>query len=82
MLFDKHLPYPWLAIAGVCSLPSNIGSCDDYVIAWFFDTKTGMCDRFWYGGCEGNDNRFSNEMECREQCVEPQGQGEVAMTSQ
>jgi hypothetical protein len=36
----------------------------------------GGCSRFWYGGCEGNDNRFSSQEECKEKCVEPSGRGE------
>jgi hypothetical protein len=29
-----------------------------------------------YGGCEGNDNRFLSQEECKEKCVEPSGMGE------
>lgn len=42
---------------------------------WFFDMEYGGCSRFWYGGCEGNDNRFSNQEECKAKCVEPPGRG-------
>jgi hypothetical protein len=44
-------------------------------VKWFFDMEYGGCSRFWYGGCEGNDNRFSSQEECKERCVEPPGRG-------
>lgn len=44
---------------------------------WFFDMEYGGCSRFWYGGCEGNDNRFSSQEECKEKCVEPPGRGKL-----
>ena len=35
----------------------------------------GGCSRFWYGGCDGNNNRFSTQDECKAVCVEPEGRG-------
>ena len=29
--------------------------------------------RFWYGGAEGNDNRFDDKKICDETCVDPIG---------
>ena len=29
--------------------------------------------RFWYGGSEGNDNRFDDKKICDETCVDPIG---------
>lgn len=58
-----------------CSLDKDRGSCRDFKVKWFFDMEYGGCSRFWYGGCEGNDNRFSSQEECKEKCVEPPGRG-------
>ncbi|XP_046998769.1 papilin isoform X1 [Schistocerca americana] len=57
----------------ICTLPKSRGSCRDFTVKWFFDTEYGGCSRFWYGGCEGNENRFKTQEECKNICVEPPG---------
>ncbi|XP_069673465.1 papilin isoform X4 [Periplaneta americana] len=56
-----------------CKQDKDRGTCRDFKVKWFFDMEYGGCSRFWYGGCGGNDNRFSSQEECREKCVEPPG---------
>ena len=56
-----------------CALERDRGSCRDFTVKWYFDTEYGGCSRFWYGGCEGNDNRFKTQEECKEVCVSPKG---------
>ncbi|XP_023705293.1 papilin isoform X5 [Cryptotermes secundus] len=56
-----------------CRQDKDRGSCRDFKVKWFFDMEYGGCSRFWYGGCEGNDNRFSSQEECKGKCVEPPG---------
>lgn len=59
-----------------CSLPKDNGPCREFTVKWFYDgVDYGGCNRFWYGGCEGNGNRFKSLEECRGVCVEPQGKG-------
>lgn len=36
----------------------------------------GGCSRFWYGGCDGNENRYKSKEECEQICVNPEGDGE------
>ncbi len=38
-----------------------------------FDPVVGDCTRFWYGGCDGNDNRFDSQKECSAKCIKPTG---------
>ncbi|XP_059058317.1 papilin-like [Achroia grisella] len=54
-----------------CSLLTDRGSCHNYTVYWFYDMEYGGCSRFWYGGCEGNGNRFSTKEECEDICVQP-----------
>lgn len=57
----------------VCGLPKERGSCRNFTVKWYFDTHYGGCNRFWYGGCEGNGNRFSSQEQCELACVLPEG---------
>ncbi|XP_074068932.1 uncharacterized protein LOC141506250 [Macrotis lagotis] len=52
-----------------CQLNLDQGSCRVYVIKWYYDKKANACAQFWYGGCNGNDNRFNSEDECIKACV-------------
>ncbi|KAK5861651.1 hypothetical protein PBY51_017110 [Eleginops maclovinus] len=52
-----------------CRLQADAGSqCEDFVRRWFFDSDLGACSAFWYGGCDGNANRFNSEHECFRTC--------------
>ncbi|GAV00689.1 hypothetical protein RvY_11503-2 [Ramazzottius varieornatus] len=54
-----------------CELAHDQGSCRNFTVKYYYDTEYGDCNRFWYGGCEGNDNRFEQEHECQYNCVSP-----------
>ncbi|VDP11473.1 unnamed protein product, partial [Soboliphyme baturini] len=56
-----------------CILPPETGSCADYELKWHYDSREGICQQFWYGGCDGNENRFATEQECRDTCISPPG---------
>ena len=52
----------------VCLLPKDSGPCEAAFPSFFFNQRTGQCERFLYGGCEGNENRFETLRECLQQC--------------
>ncbi|NXD79466.1 PPN protein, partial [Halcyon senegalensis] len=58
-----NYPYPV-----ICLLPSAHGPCTNWTTRWYFVTVVGKCNRFWYGGCQGNKNSFASEEECMRAC--------------
>lgn len=53
-----------------CSMEYDTGPCRNFQVYWYYNTKYSQCHRFWYGGCDGNDNRFSTQIACEAACVE------------
>ncbi|NXM75373.1 COSA1 protein, partial [Serilophus lunatus] len=53
-----------------CLEPMRPGDCRDYVVKWYYDKYGNSCGQFWYGGCNGTNNRFETEKECRETCID------------
>lgn len=52
-----------------CMKPPVGGSCRNFVVAWYYDYKKQYCKIFLYGGCGGNDNKFSSEISCQQVCL-------------
>ncbi|NXC71351.1 PPN protein, partial [Anhinga anhinga] len=63
-----NYPYPV-----ICLLPSAHGPCANWTTRWYFVTIVGKCNRFWYGGCQGNKNSFASEEECMRACHDSVG---------
>uniref|UniRef100_A0A674DUT6 Collagen alpha-1(XXVIII) chain n=1 Tax=Salmo trutta TaxID=8032 RepID=A0A674DUT6_SALTR len=53
-----------------CALVLDQGPCRDYKMRWYYDKQANACAQFWYGACEGNQNRFDTEEECKRTCVQ------------
>lgn len=53
-----------------CLEPMKQGDCWNYVVKWYYYKDANSCGQFWYGGCNGTNNRFETEKECRETCVD------------
>ncbi|XP_049526501.1 papilin-like isoform X2 [Dermacentor silvarum] len=52
-----------------CMEPPVAGSCRNFVVAWYYDYRKQYCKIFLYGGCGGNENKFSSEMSCQQVCL-------------
>lgn len=55
-------------VSDSCGLKPERGPCTNYSVLYFYNSTAKQCQRFWYGGCDGNDNRFNTEDECKEKC--------------
>ena len=52
----------------ICTLPAHGGLCDGYYPRFYFDTNTGQCESFVFGGCGGNANNFESLEDCEAAC--------------
>ncbi|KAI4897608.1 hypothetical protein NFI96_009506, partial [Prochilodus magdalenae] len=48
-----------------CRQQLDPGPCRNYEIKWYYDPEANACAQFWYGGCNGNSNRFETHDSCR-----------------
>ncbi|XP_069814429.1 collagen alpha-4(VI) chain-like [Dendropsophus ebraccatus] len=56
-------------VADNCLLDVDHGTtCRDVQRMWYYIKDIDACSQFWYGGCDGNGNRFSTENECLQEC--------------
>lgn len=52
----------------LCSLPPVVGPCDGAYEQYYYDRNTDSCQTFTYGGCQGNNNRFTEKTSCEVRC--------------
>ena len=51
-----------------CLYHKDPGPCQEKTLQWHYDPVLLTCLPFFYGGCEGNDNRFDTIGECLRKC--------------
>ena len=51
-----------------CELEFDRGGCEADMPRYYYDKVTNTCNKFTYGGCGGNANRFYNLTECQDVC--------------
>ena len=57
-----------LFITDRCTFQPETGPCEAYIPSYFYNKTSGNCEQFIYGGCGGNDNRFTTAAECVTNC--------------
>jgi hypothetical protein len=55
-------------IKDACLEPKRVGRCKAHFPRYFFSSKSGRCERFTYGGCDGTGNNFESLTACEERC--------------
>ena len=51
-----------------CLQPRTAGRCKARFTVFGFDPLKGQCVQYFYGGCEGSENRFETMEACNEAC--------------
>jgi hypothetical protein len=59
---------PILKPVSPCDLEKIVGRCRAKKPVYYYDKDTKTCRLFFYGGCGGNNNRFSNLGDCLNTC--------------
>ncbi|XP_070600356.1 tissue factor pathway inhibitor 2-like [Erythrolamprus reginae] len=65
----------WSSRNSNCELPPEKGPGNKLELRWFYNSKSRRCERFFYGGCNGNANNFKDINECDRCCVDPDNRG-------
>ncbi|KIH49899.1 Kunitz/Bovine pancreatic trypsin inhibitor domain protein, partial [Ancylostoma duodenale] len=52
-----------------CSHPIDNGPCRARIQRVAFNSKTGRCDDFDWGGCRPNGNNFEDKEQCEKACI-------------
>ncbi|KAG6938448.1 hypothetical protein G0U57_005709, partial [Chelydra serpentina] len=52
----------------ICRLPPEKGPCEARIPRFFYNPASRTCQRFYYGGCQGNRNNFRTFRACQRAC--------------
>lgn len=52
-----------------CELPKVSGPCNARLPRYYFNIRTRRCERFFFGSCCGNANKFLTEDSCNSACL-------------
>ncbi|XP_026114550.1 collagen alpha-6(VI) chain-like [Carassius auratus] len=66
---SENLPKDDSSIKDICQLILDAGTCSNFSVKWYFNVSSGECVQFWYGGCDGNSNRFNTQEDCEIRCL-------------
>ncbi|XP_052442967.1 low-density lipoprotein receptor-related protein 11 isoform X1 [Carassius gibelio] len=66
---EQHLHYDFSS-PDPCAAPPAVGPCKGVFPRWYYESKTGECQHFQYGGCKGNHNNFLQKSDCINECIQ------------
>jgi hypothetical protein len=75
ILYKEQTIKIWCFIIDQCTQPVEAGPCEGEFNRFYYDTITGQCRSFIYGGCKKNKNNFVTLKDCLKTCVEPRQKG-------
>ncbi|GAA6233372.1 kunitz-type protease inhibitor 2 [Lates japonicus] len=52
-----------------CEVKPEVGPCRAAFQHWYYNSQTGDCQSFIYGGCKGNKNNYVNKESCMATCT-------------
>lgn len=52
----------------ICRMTVDSGPCANYEDMFYYDSFSGKCHPFIYGGCGGNLNKYRTREECEARC--------------
>ncbi|KAM7398772.1 hypothetical protein PAMP_018086 [Pampus punctatissimus] len=55
--------------AELCEAEPVVGPCRAALQHWYYNSKTGSCQSFIYGGCRGNKNNYISKESCVATCT-------------
>uniref|UniRef100_A0A0S7ERA7 BMTI6 n=2 Tax=Poeciliopsis prolifica TaxID=188132 RepID=A0A0S7ERA7_9TELE len=55
--------------AELCEAEYEQGPCRASFKRWYYNKETGICQTFFYGGCQGNKNNYEDEDQCKSTCT-------------
>ncbi|XP_037577243.1 kunitz-type serine protease inhibitor 6-like [Dermacentor silvarum] len=53
-----------------CKPPADRGPCSARIPLWAFNATRNRCQRFYYGGCDGNENKHYTRNQCELTCLQ------------
>uniref|UniRef100_A0A034WTW0 Kunitz domain-containing protein 1 n=1 Tax=Rhipicephalus microplus TaxID=6941 RepID=A0A034WTW0_RHIMP len=67
-LIRSRLITKLVTLGPVCELPKEVGPCRGHIPRYYYNTTTDTCEKFIYGGCQGNANNFPTLTKCEIKC--------------
>lgn len=70
----RSTPYRPSVVDKTCLLKPDTGPCRAGIAMYYFEPSTQNCSMFFWGGCQGNGNRFDTKQECLSTCLSQPGE--------